>query len=61
MRIGITVTGAVVLVLGLIVAGAGFAYADITTQWVGGVVAFIGLVAGIAGAAMKSTAAKLVG
>ncbi len=58
MRTGITVAGILVLIFGLAVAGVGAYYADITSQWVGAAVAVVGLIAGIAGAAMSGPAPK---
>ncbi len=58
MRTGITITGIIVLILGLIVAGMGAYYVNVASEWVGGVVAIIGLIAGLAAAAMATQVAK---
>jgi hypothetical protein len=52
MRAGITWTGVLVLIIGLIVAGGAVYYASVDWEWVGGVVSVIGLVTGLAGAFM---------
>lgn len=48
-----TVTGIVVLILGLIVVGAGAAYSNLASEWAGGVISLIGLVTGVVGAGLK--------
>jgi hypothetical protein len=53
MRVGITITGVVVLVLGLILLGAGRAYSNLTSEWLGGVISLIGFVTGVVGAGLK--------
>lgn len=53
MRARITLTGVLVLVLGLVVAGAAYAYTNVAGEWVGGILSVLGLVTGIAGATMK--------
>ncbi len=58
MRTGITLAGVIVLILGLIVAGLGFYYTNVASEWAGALVTAIGLIAGIAGAAMSKPVAQ---
>lgn len=55
MRTGILAGGIVVLILGLIGAGAGAAYSSVAGEAMGAVVAVLGLIAAGVGAAAKST------
>ena len=53
MRAGVTWSGVAVLILGLIVLGAGWGYANVASEATGGVLSVIGIIVGAAGAAMK--------
>lgn len=53
MRAGITWSGVIVLVIGLIVFGIGRGYTNVDTEWFGGVLSVLGVIVGIVGAAMS--------
>jgi hypothetical protein len=53
MRTGITWTGVLVLIFGLILAGAGTYYTNLNAEWAGGVISVLGLITGVVGAYMK--------
>jgi hypothetical protein len=53
LRAGITWTGVLVLILGLVVFGVGYGYTGVDTEWAGGILSVLGLIVGVAGAAMK--------
>lgn len=54
MRTGITLTGVLVLVIGLIVAGGAAYYTNTAGEWAGGILAVLGVIVGVAGAAMAA-------
>lgn len=57
MRTGIAVTGIVVFIIGLIGLGAGAAYSSLAGEAAGSVVTAIGVITGVAGAALKRSTA----